>query len=149
MKGKRVLPPTYLFLSIVVMVAFHFLFPLAKVITLPWNVLGVIPLASGIVIDLVADKAFKKRGTTVKPFEESTALITSGVFRVSRHPMYLGFVLILTGAAVFMGSLMPYAVIIVFAVVMDVVLIRVEEQMLEEKFGEVWLEYKGKARRWI
>jgi len=131
------------------MVAFHFLLPVAKVIAIPWNFLGAIPLILGLVMNLIADRAFKKHETTVKPFEETTTLITSGVFQNSRNPMYFGFVLILIGIAVLMGSLTPYAVIVVFAILMDIVFIRVEERMLEEKFGEDWLGYKKKVRRWI
>jgi protein-S-isoprenylcysteine O-methyltransferase Ste14 len=63
--------------------------------------------------------------------------------------MYLGFVLILLGIAVFVGSLTPYAVIIAFAILMEVVFIRVEERMLQEKFGQAWQVYKKKVRRWI
>jgi len=144
-----VLPPTYLFIAIAIMVVLHFVFPVGKFIVFPWRLLGAIPLALGILINLIADRAFKRHKTTVKPFEGSTLLITSGVFRFSRHPMYLGFVLILMGIAVFMGSLMPYAVIVVFAILMDIIFIRIEERMLEEKFGEAWLEYKEKVRRWI
>jgi len=149
MRGRNVLPTTYLFLSIAVMVAMHLLFPLAKVVAYPLNLLGSIPLGIGIAFNLIADRAFKKYRTTVKPFEESTVLITSGVFRVSRHPMYLGMVLILIGIAVLMRSLPPFAVIPIFALLMERVFIRVEEKMLEDKFGQPWLEYKGKVRRWI
>jgi protein-S-isoprenylcysteine O-methyltransferase Ste14 len=146
---KRALPPTYIFLSLVVMVALHFLFPVSKVITFSWNLLGIIPFLLGLTTNLIADSAFKKHETTVKPFKKSTSLITNGVFRICRHPMYLGFVLIFIGIAVFMGSLTPFAVVVVFAILMDVVFIRVEEKMLEETFGEAWLEYKKKVRRWI
>ena len=149
MKDKKVLPPTYLFVAIMLMVALHFLFPVAKLITLPWNLLGAIPVALGAIMNLIADRAFKKVGTTVKPYEKSTILLTNGVFRVSRHPMYVGFVLILLGIAIFMGSLSPYAIIVLFAILMDVVFIRVEERMLEETFGEAWVEYKKNVRRWI
>ena len=131
------------------MVVLHFVFPESKVIYFRWNLLGVVPLVIGIILNLVADGVFKKLGTTVKPFEESTALITTGVFRISRHPMYVGMVLILIGIAVLMGSLTPYAIIPVFAVLMEIVFIRVEERMLEEKFSEAWLVYKEKVRRWI
>jgi protein-S-isoprenylcysteine O-methyltransferase Ste14 len=149
MNAKKPLPPSYLFASIVTMIALHFLFPLAKPLHFPWNLFGILPLSFGIVINIVADRAFKNHGTTVKPFEEPTALITGGMFRVSRHPMYLGFVLILLGIAVFVGSLTPYAVIIAFAILMEVVFIRVEERMLQEKFGQAWQVYKKKVRRWI
>jgi protein-S-isoprenylcysteine O-methyltransferase Ste14 len=131
------------------MAALHFLFPVKKIMVFPSNFLGAIPLAMGIVFNLIADRALKKHKTTVKPFEKSTVLITNGAFRVSRHPMYLGFVLILTGIAIFMGSLTPYLVIVAFAVLMDAVFIRTEETMLEETFGEAWLDYKGRVRRWI
>ena len=149
MKGKKVLPPTYLLISILIMLAFHFLLPVLKIIPTPWNVLGIVPLACGIALNLAADKAFREVGTTVKPFEESTALLMSGVFRISRNPMYLGYELILIGIAIMLRSLAPYVVIPVFVVLMNWVFIRVEEQMLEEKFGLAWSEYGRKVRRWI
>lgn len=92
---KRPLPTTYLLLSIVTMAVLHFVFPVVKIIPFPWNLLAAIPFALGLALNLLADRAFKKHDTTVKPFEESTALATTGVFQVSRNPMYLGFVLIL------------------------------------------------------
>jgi len=131
------------------MAAIHFLLPLKRIILSPFNLLGAIPLALGIAFNLIADRAFKKNGTTVKPFEKSTVLITGGVFGISRHPMYLGFVLILTGVAILMGSLTPYLVIVAFAILMDAIFIRAEEEMLEETFGDVWLKYKKRVRRWI
>jgi len=149
MQGKKILPPTYLLAAIVVMAALHFLLPVIRIIPLPWNVLGVVPLAVGIVINLIADNAFKGASTTVKPLEESTTLITGGVYRISRHSMYLGFVLVLTGIAVILGSLMPFFVVPVFAIVMDIVFTRVEDRMLEERFGQAWLAYRTKARRWV
>jgi protein-S-isoprenylcysteine O-methyltransferase Ste14 len=148
-KETKVLPPTYLLVAIVVMLALHFLLPAIQIIPGPWNILGVVPLACGIALNLVADKAFREAATTVKPFEESTVVITTGVFRITRNPMYLGYVLILIGVALIVRSLTPYAVIPVFAVLMDRVFIRVEEQMLEAKFGQAWLGYAKKVRRWV
>ncbi len=60
MKGKKVLPPTYLFFAIVSMTALHFLYPVMKIVHWPWSVLGLIPLACGVVINVVADNAFRK-----------------------------------------------------------------------------------------
>jgi protein-S-isoprenylcysteine O-methyltransferase Ste14 len=149
MKTKKVLPPTYVLIAIVIMVVLHFLFPVTAIIALPWNVIGLLPLLLGIGINIMADSALRKAKTTVKPFEESSALVTSGVYRISRHPMYFGFVLILIGVAVIMGTLMPFLVIPVFAILIDTVFIRVEERMLEDKFGRAWLDYKRRVRRWI
>lgn len=149
MKGKRALPPTYLFTASVAMILLHFLFPVAYVVSYPWQLLGCLPLLLGIVFNLIADKACKINHTTVKPFEESTVLITTGVFRFSRHPMYLGMVLILVGIAMLLGSLMPLLVIPVFVLLMDIIFIRMEERMLANKFGDAWQNYQVRVRRWI
>jgi protein-S-isoprenylcysteine O-methyltransferase Ste14 len=149
MKAKKVMPTTYLLIALVAAIALHYLFPVRRIISSPWNLLGIAPLVLGVILNVVADSAFHRANTTVKPFEESSALIISGAFRISRNPMYLGFVLILIGIAVLLGSLSPYAVIFAFVVLMDTVYVRVEEQMLAEKFGPEWEEYKQSVRRWI
>jgi protein-S-isoprenylcysteine O-methyltransferase Ste14 len=119
------------------------------VIKIPWNLIGLLPLVLGVVLNLVADNAYKRSRTTAKPFLESNALITDGVYRLCRHPMCLGFVLILIGVSLMLGSASPYVVVILFAILMEVVFIRVEESMLEDIFQHQWKEYKLKARKWI
>lgn len=149
MKRQAVLPPTYLWIAIIVMVVIHFLFPLKRIIPFPWDLFGLLPLALGAALNIIADQAFRAAKTTVKPFQESAALVTDGVYRISRHPMYLGFVLILLGLAILLGSLTPCLIVPVFAFVMDRVFIVVEERMLTEKFGQAWLDYKVEVRRWV
>jgi protein-S-isoprenylcysteine O-methyltransferase Ste14 len=149
MKIRKLLPPAYVLTAIVLMVALHFIAPAARLIPSPWNLLGVIPLAVGIIINVVADRAFSRAGTTVKPFQESSALITTGVYRLSRNPMYLGLVLLVLGIAVITGSLTPLVVVPILAFLLDRDFIAAEERMLEERFGPVWLEYKKSVRRWI
>ncbi|MCP4075333.1 MAG: isoprenylcysteine carboxylmethyltransferase family protein [Gammaproteobacteria bacterium] len=133
----------------VTMALLHFLVPVLEIAPYPWNFLGVVPLATGILFNLRADAALKKDQTTVKPFERSTALVTTGIFRRSRHPMYIGMVLILLGIAILMGSLASLFVIIIFGALMDLVFVRIEERMLEEQFGPEWVAYKKKVRKWI
>jgi protein-S-isoprenylcysteine O-methyltransferase Ste14 len=149
MKTRTVLPPTYTLVAILLMLIFHFVFPYARIISLPWNLLGLLPLVAGVVLNLLADRAFHDADTTVKPFQESTTLITGGVFRISRHPMYLGFVLILIGVAILLRSLTPWVIVPFFIVVMELVFIRIEEKMLAEKFGLEWVAYQKRVRRWI
>jgi len=149
MNVKQILPTTYLLIALIIMVLFHFVIPIIKLIPCPWNLLGLIPMVIGILINIIADGALRRVGTTVKPFQESTFLITSSVYRISRHPMYLGFVLLLSGVATLLGSLSPWVIIPIFGALMEVVFIRVEERMLEEKFGPAWLSYKKMVWRWI
>jgi protein-S-isoprenylcysteine O-methyltransferase Ste14 len=147
--SRRVLPPTYLLVALLVMVALHFGLPVTKIIPSLWNLVGIIPIICGIALNLVADGSFKQVETTVKPFQESTTLVTTGAYGISRHPMYLGYVLILLGVAVMLRSLTPFIVVPVFVALMEIVFMRVEERMLEGTFGEEWIEYRSKVRRWI
>jgi protein-S-isoprenylcysteine O-methyltransferase Ste14 len=149
MEEKKMLPPAYFLVAIVLMAALNLFAPITKLIAFPWNLLGLVPLVCGIALNLVADGAFKKAGTTVKPFEGSNALVTTGVFRISRNPMYLGLVLIVAGIAALLGSLSPFLVVPVFAVLLDRRFMTAEERMLEETFGATWREYQKRVRRWI
>ena len=127
----------------------HFLVPVIDLVPYPWNVMGVAPLAIGILFNVMADAGFKRVQTTVKPFEISSALVTNGIFRISRNPMYLGMLLILLGIAILMGTLSPFVIIIIFGVVMELVFVRREEEMLEDKFGSEWNDYKKKVKKWL
>jgi protein-S-isoprenylcysteine O-methyltransferase Ste14 len=142
-------PPVYLLLCLALMVLVHLLVPGATGLGFPWRALGILPLVLGIGLNLAADRSFKRHGTAVKPLGKSTVLVTSGAFRVSRHPMYLGFVLILLGVALLMGSLTPVALVLGFALFMDRVFVRYEERKLEATFGQAWLDYSKRVRRWV
>jgi len=146
---KRPLPPVVLLITIVVLGAFHLWLPLAQPIKFPVGLLGLVAVGLGVYLNLAADGLLKRHHTTVKPFEVSTELVASGVYRVSRHPMYLGFVLILGGIAALLGSASPWLVVAGFAVLMDRTYIRVEESMLRAQFGEEWTAYKKAVRRWV
>jgi len=146
---KRPLPPTFFLGAIVLSVALHFLFPLRQLLESPWRLIGIAPLLLGIALNLLADQTFKKHDTTVKPFEESTALITAGVFGITRNPMYLGMTLILLGIALLLGSATPFAVVIVLPVLFDRLFISPEEEMLKDTFDDSFREYRNRVRRWI
>jgi protein-S-isoprenylcysteine O-methyltransferase Ste14 len=145
----RVLPPTWFVGAIVVAVAVHFLLPLVQVFDMPWRLIGLVLLLFGILLNLLADRAFKAHNTTVKPFEESTVLVTHGVFGVSRNPMYLGMTLILLGVATLLGSVTPFLVAFLLAALLDRVFIIPEERMLNETFGQQYGEYRRHVRRWF
>ncbi len=143
------LPPTYLFASLAGMVLLQYFLPGYQLISYPWNTAGIIPLALGMAINISADRAFKNYGTTVKPYEVSKALITTGIYSYTRNPMYLGMVMILTGAAFLLGAISTFIIIPIFTIVIDRVFIDAEEKMLEERFGSKWKQYKADVRRWI
>lgn len=143
------MPTSWLLLALLAMALLHFLLPIIRVVPGLWGLVGIVPLGLGVALNLAADRAFHQVGTTVKPFEESSALLTAGVFRITRNPMYLGFVLLLVGAAALLGSLTPWLVIPAFAVLVDRMYITVEERMLAAKFSSEWPAYCGRTRRWL
>lgn len=149
MKTRKILPTTILLISILMMVTLHFLLPVVNIIQSPYHLIGIIPLVSGVIINIAADHAFRQVNTMVKPFQESSALIVYGAFQISRNPMYLGFVFILLGTAILVGSLSPFLVIPGFMVWIEKMYILEEEKMLSAKFGEVYEGYKLITRRWL
>ncbi len=149
MKNRKPLPPTYFMTSLVLLIGLHFLWPIAHLITSPYRWVGLIPIVLGGWLNLAADSHFKKAQTPVKPGEKSTALVESGPFVFSRHPMYLGMTAILLGGAIVLGSLIAFVVPVAFAVTMQVVFINNEERTMEETFGETYRDYKKRVRRWL
>ena len=131
------------------MLGLHGAVPLGRFIHGSWRWLGFVPAISGLVINLVADNAFKRVKTTVKPYGTSSTLVTDGVFRLSRNPMYLGMLLMLLGLWLYLGTVSPFFPIPIFTILMDRVFIRPEEAMLRTTFGDQYEAYRHTVRRWI
>ncbi|VAX37257.1 hypothetical protein MNBD_PLANCTO02-2361 [hydrothermal vent metagenome] len=146
---RRILPPIWLITAILLMTFLHLFFPLFMVFPPPMNLCGLVFGVAGLFIFGWAARCILLAKTTIKPFHESTSLITTGPFRVSRNPIYLGMVLVLLGVAIWIGSLTPLLVVPFFILVIDTVFIRGEQQMLQATFGEEYTQYCRRVRRWI
>jgi protein-S-isoprenylcysteine O-methyltransferase Ste14 len=146
---KKLMPTAWLLISLFAMLALRLLLPGPTMLPVPWNLLGLLPVALGIWINLAADKAIHLADTTVKPFEEPSALITDGVYRFSRNPMYLGFAGILFGVAVLLAAWTPVVIVFAFIGMIQVTFIGPEEQSLERAFGNAWEDYQQRVRRWL
>jgi protein-S-isoprenylcysteine O-methyltransferase Ste14 len=138
-------------LAAVLMWALHQWLPFGRLVTAPWNYLGVLPVVMGRVITVAAGTRFRRAQTTFDPFKpgDTSSLVTDGVFGFSRNPMYLGLVLLLIGWAVWLGTVSPWFVVPVFVVVMSVTRIAPEERALAGVFGEGYAAYCGRVRRWV
>jgi protein-S-isoprenylcysteine O-methyltransferase Ste14 len=146
---KKALPPTYFLIALLGMTLLHFVWPLGRYLSFPLALIGLAPLLLGVVLNLAADREFKRHATTVKPFERSSALVTEFPFSRSRNPMYLGVTLMLLGVAMLFGTISPLIPVVAFLILMDVKFVRVEERMLAETFGTEWERYRSQVRRWI
>ena len=147
--ARLVNPPVYLLIGLLLILILRWIFPQADFLVFPWNLSGLLPLGLGILLNLLADGQFQARHTTVKPGEKSTVLITDGVFRYSRNPMYLGMILILVGFAMLLGSWFSFLVVPGSIPLINYRFICLEEKMLKEQFGEDWLMYQQNVPRWI
>jgi protein-S-isoprenylcysteine O-methyltransferase Ste14 len=149
MNKKKILPPTIFWISLVLSIGLHFILPIKKFITAPYNYIGILPICAGVFLNLWTDRLFKNKHTTVKPFEKSSYLIEEGPFVFSRNPMYLGMTMILLGTSITLGSVIPFIITVVFHFVISLSFILPEEQSLEETFGQDFIEYKKRVRRWL
>jgi protein-S-isoprenylcysteine O-methyltransferase Ste14 len=109
---------------------------------------AVFGLALAIVV--IAVIGFRKARTTVDPFhpEAASTIVTTGIYRIRRNPMYLGFLLALIALAVFLGNIVSAALPLIFIGYMNRFQIGPEERALRLRFGASYEDYLRSVRRW-
>ncbi|MDO4783341.1 MAG: isoprenylcysteine carboxylmethyltransferase family protein [Capnocytophaga felis] len=105
----------------------------------------------GTIVGLAGVMAFRKAQTTVHPHkpENSKTLVVSGVYAISRNPMYLGLAMLLTGWAFWLGEMLTLLGIVGFVVYITYFQILPEEKVLKKKFGKAFEKYCQKTKRWL
>ena len=143
---KITFPPVILLASIVLQIILLFSFPISVDMS---SLLGLILILSGISLVFVSFRFMRKMKTTFIPNGTPEVLISSGPFKFSRNPIYLGMLTILVGVAFLMSSLSAIIIAIVFGIIINFTWIAHEEKKLHELFSEDWENYSSKVRRWI
>ena len=110
---------------------------------------GLIVMAGGLAVALAAERAFKAARTHVRPDKPTTAIVSTGVFGYSRNPMYLGMAFLLGGLGIAANALWFWLAVPILMAALLKQAIWPEEAYLEHKFGQDYLNYKAKVRRWI
>lgn len=146
---KKILPPTYFFICLIISVLLFYTLPLTQIIRYPFNLIGFLFFIVGAGLNIWTDQLLKKEKTTVKPFEKPAVLIQTGPFKFSRNPMYLGMALLLLGFEIILGSVTSFIGIVLFVFIMESLFIPDEEKIQLELFGEEYMKYKKKVGRWI
>jgi len=103
----------------------------------------------GFLLMLRAWWLFRLVNTAICPTESATTLVTHGVFAITRNPMYLGIFLMLLGLAMATGSAPFYIAAAGYGVVMDRAFCPYEERKSAAEFGDEYLDYVRKVRRWL
>jgi len=147
---KRIIyPPIWLAIGLVVVFFLNEFYPGPRFTGLPAQIVGGMFIVIGLLLLVGANGLFTRAGTDVIPFRNVTALVTTGFYRVTRNPMYLGMVSVLLGCAITVGATMALLVPAIFAVIIDQRFIRAEENMLREIFPDDYPEYCKRVRRWL
>lgn len=105
--------------------------------------------AAAVVAALLGVTGFALGGTSVEPFTRADALLTGGVYRFTRNPIYLGMVGFAVAFALKLGSVTPLLVPPVLAVALTRIFIRREEAYLARRFGDDYEAYRQRVRRWV
>ena len=111
--------------------------------------LGPLLIVGGFVVGLLGFREMRRAGSNVDPREPATTVVTGGPYRFTRNPMYLGFTLQYVGISALFNTLLPVLLLPAVQQLMRRGVIEREERYLESKFGEEYLQYKVRVRRWI
>tara|TARA_B110000444_G_C18615364_1_gene489625 strand:- start:23 stop:466 length:444 start_codon:yes stop_codon:yes gene_type:complete len=144
------IPPPIL--VIILIISVYFSSKKTELIHLPYRYLiSTILLSIGFLVLLNPVINFIKSKTTVNPikFKNVNRLVTSGIFKISRNPMYLGMIIIVLSSTVFYLNIYSIFTPFIFYFWINRFQIKREEKFLTEKFGEEYLLYKTRTRRWI
>tara|TARA_Y100000741_G_scaffold51658_1_gene35428 strand:+ start:6468 stop:6914 length:447 start_codon:yes stop_codon:yes gene_type:complete len=146
---KRIPPPLTAMLCVLIIFLSKSIFP-SFVFSYKLQ-LGIFVSTVGFLLLIISIKSFIDNKTTINPLnlKKSTYLVTSGVFRFSRNPMYLGMLLFLLGTAIILNIIGGLIISILFIFYMNFFQIIPEEKALQNLFGKNYRNYRKTVRRWI
>jgi len=146
---KKLVPPVLFLICLVLMGLLRRIWPIKVLIGTALSLLGLAPLIVGLALAGTGAFKFRWERTNIHPFRKADKLVTSGVFQVTRNPMYLGLSLVLGGVWILLGALSPIVGVILFVAVSDRWYMPSEERMLSRQFGAAYDDYRNKVRRWF
>ncbi|GJL99145.1 MAG: S-isoprenylcysteine methyltransferase-like protein [Methyloligella sp.] len=147
---KWLIPPVLVALCLLLMSALNYSFPIDEIFSANrTSHLGHPLIMLGLSFILITAYNFKKVQTNIHTFHNPNKLVTSGLFKISRNPIYLGFMLILIGATFLFNAISTFIGPAIFFLCANFWYIPYEEKAAEDAFGQDYLAYKNKVRRWI
>ncbi len=149
-KPRRIIyPPVWLLLGLIAIWALQKYLPIASYDAGWLRSAGGLFMVLGASLDVWSMGLFTRAKTPMIPFTQSSAVVSSGPYRFTRNPMYLGMALILLGTVFIYGAISGLVVVPLFMLVIQKRFIEGEESHMEELLGEQYLAYKQSVRRWL
>ena len=146
---RYIYPPIWLILGFAAIYGLDRFLPLVRFGGTLSTVLGPGLMVLALALLVYAAGLFRRAETNFIPFREATTLVTGGVYRLSRNPMYLAMALMLLGGALHFGALSALLVPPAFMITIEFRFIRPEEAMLRDTFGTDYDTYCRRVRRWL
>ena len=141
-------PPHYLLvLSLCMLLTWYF--GESSPQNLPLIIFGLGLIGLGFLLAFNSIARFIRAKTGVVPFSESTTLITDGFYKYTRNPMYVGMNSFLLGLLIILNNPINFIFLIIFFFIVRNLFVIREELQMEQTFGEDYLSYKGRVRRWL
>ena len=142
-------PPLIYLIFMLVASVLHFMYPIGLELSFWLNCVGIAVALLGLAMVATVSRSFRRVDTPIQPWKPTRKIVFTGVYAYSRNPAYVGFCLVLAGVGLCFNSLWIFLSFVPSAILVYHVAIRKEEAYLEEKFGEDYLQYKRKVRRWL
>ena len=146
---QKILPPLLFLFCCAAMIICSLLILEWVYLPRPWDNLGFIFLFGGLAMVRNIQNQFKQHQTEINTFKLPQKLVTTGLFRYSRNPIYLGFSIALFGVAIVLGNVIAFDGFLAFIIAVNLWYIPFEEAVMEKQFGQDYLSYKKKAGRWF
>ena len=115
----------------------------------PVSISGMVLAAGGVVLIGVALGLFRSSRTRPEPWQPASSLVNRGIYRFTRNPMYLGMAMFSLGIAMVFTSLAGAVLALAALIIIDRAVVRREEAYLTRRFGQDYLVYKARVRRWL
>jgi len=147
--GVIAFPPALYGVTLAIGLVISFIFPVSFLplpIALP---LAAIAMIGAGWFSTSAFRTMTRAQTAIDPAKPATAIVSDGVFRLSRNPLYLSLTLLYIGISLLFNALWALLLLLPLLVVVQIGVIQREEVYLERKFGDEYLRYKTQVRRWL
>lgn len=147
--NKNIQPSVAAIFFIAIAYLLKWALPLQYAVPIPLRNAGFGLVIVGFLFGVTALIEFKKAGTTSNPRGSAGALVTTGVYRFTRNPIYLGFLFMVIGLPLSANTYWGFIISPLFIIAINKLVIEREENYLEKKFGKAYADYKSRARRWV
>lgn len=146
---RLLIPPRVVLTLLITSIGVGLAAPVLGPAAWPLRVVGLVLIVPSLAINISSAGRFQQIGTNIYPYLDPDVLVATGHFRWTRNPMYVGFLGLLTGAAIAVGSLTAWLGPVAYFLYSELWIIPFEEERMTARFGDDYAAYRRRVPRWI